>query len=226
MKKEKKQKEEMTMEDAFIREVDEDLKNESLKKLWDKYGFLITVLVVAVLTVAVSYESLKAWYIRRAENWADAYSVALSLQSQGRYDESMETLDSIINNKFGAFVDLAKMQQVNVLLDSKKESEALAKLSDLVADGNFNSQLKDLAIIKLASYKQDTVSVSELEDLLKPILKDSKNAWYASAQEMLALAFLREGNKEKAIEVYNEILDNHDVADELKQRLKSVLSVL
>ena len=34
---------EETQQDAFIREVDEDLKNESMKKLWDKYGLLTPV---------------------------------------------------------------------------------------------------------------------------------------------------------------------------------------
>ena len=67
----KKQNEEFTLQDAFIREVDEDLKNESMKKLWDKYGLFIIIIVVASLTLAVSYESLKTWYIHRAENRAD-----------------------------------------------------------------------------------------------------------------------------------------------------------
>ena len=50
-----KKNEEYTMQDAFIREVDEDLKNESMKKLWDKYGLFVLLIVIVSLTVAVSY---------------------------------------------------------------------------------------------------------------------------------------------------------------------------
>ena len=214
------------MQDAFIREVDEDLKNESLKKLWDKYGLLITICVVAVLTLAVSYESLKAWYIRRAENWSDAYAVALTLQSQGKYEESSQALSMIIDKKFGSFADLAKMQQVNVLLDSGKTDEAQELLSKIISDKGFNAQLRDVATVKLASYKQDAASFQEMADLLSPITSNSQNAWYAFANEILAMVHVRDGNVEAAKNIYNDLLENNDVSEDVKNRIKDILSVL
>ena len=222
----KKQEQEYTIQDAFIREVDEDLKNESLKKLWDKYGLLITIFVVAVLTLAVSYESLKAWYIRRAENWSEAYAVALTLQSQGRYEESSQALSTIIDKKFGSFADLAKMQQVNVLLDNGKTTEALELLSKISADTSFNHQLRDVATIKLASYKQDEASFEEMEKLLSTITADPKNAWYAFAQDMLAMVLIRDGKVDEAKTIYNKLLENNDISDDIKNRIKDILSVL
>ncbi len=222
----KKQEQEYTMQDAFIREVDEDLKNESLKKLWDKYGLLITICVVAVLTLAVSYESLKAWYIRRAENWSDAYAVALTLQSQGKYEESSQALSMIIDKKFGSFADLAKMQQVNVLLDSGKVDEAEDLLGKIIADKGFNAQLRDVAVIKKASYKQDSASVQEMEQMLASITSNPKNAWYAFAHEMLAMVQIRDGNIDEAKNIYNKLLENNDVSEDMKNRIKDILSVL
>ena len=52
-------------QEAFIKEVNEDLKNESMKKMWDKYGLYIIILVVAALTAAVSFEAIKAWYTKK-----------------------------------------------------------------------------------------------------------------------------------------------------------------
>ena len=217
-------KTEETFQDAFIREVDEDLKNESMKKLWDKYGLFITIFVVVALSLAVSYESIKAWYIHRAENWSDTYAVALNLQNQGKYDESMEALNVIINNKIGAFADLAKMQQVNVLLDQGKEEEALSILVTIANDKNFNKQLRDLAIIKLASHKLDTATSEEIKTILEPVADD--NAWYGTAQEMLATVAVRDGNIEEAKKIYQSLLDNTSVSDELKNRVRDILSVL
>ena len=48
-------------EDAFIREIDEELKNEKVKKIWDKYGLFIILFVVIAVFSAVSFESFKAW---------------------------------------------------------------------------------------------------------------------------------------------------------------------
>jgi hypothetical protein len=215
---------EETQQDAFIREVDEDLKNESMKKLWDKYGLFITICVVVALSLAVSYESIKAWYIKRAENWSDTYAVALNLQNQGKYDESLAALNVIIDGKFGAFADLAKMQQVNVLSDQGKEEEAIIALSTIANDKDFNKQLRDLAIIKLASHKLDTATSEEIKNILEPIASD--NAWYGTAQEMLAIVAVRDGNIEEAKNIYQSLLDNTSVSDELKNRGRDILSVL
>ena len=222
----KKQEQEYTMQDAFIREVDEDLKNESLKKMWDKYGLLITALVVIVLTLAVSYESLKAWYVKRAENWSEAYAVALTLQSQGKYDESSQALSTIVDKKFGAFADLAKMQQANVLLESGKIAEATDLLKKITNDHGFNSQLRDIALIKLASYKQDDASDEEMKQLLRPITDNPQNAWYAFAKDMLAMISIRDGNTEEAKAIYNGLLENNNVSEDIKNRIRNILSVL
>ncbi len=213
-------------EDAFLREVEEDLKNESLKKLWDKYGLFIVVFVTAVLTLAVSYESIKSWYIRRAENWANAYSVALALQNQGKYQESIDALNMIINKNFGAYAPLAKMQQVNVLLDSGKQALALDKLAELIADKKYPSQLRDVAIIKLASFKQDEAPRAEMEKILSPIISQPDNSWYATAQYMMAAVSLRDGDKEHAKAIYDSLLKDNNVSEELKNKIKDILSVL
>ena len=221
-----KKNEEYTMQDAFIREVDEDLKNESMKKLWDKYGLFVLLIVIVSLTVAVSYESIKSWYIKRAENRTEGYAVALSMQNQGLFDDSLEALDSIINQKMGTYAELAEMQKANILLEQNKEKEALALLEKIANDKSRSQQLRDTALIKLASYRQDGATFEEMSELLSSITKSKDNAWYAVAEDMLATILLRDGNIEQAKEIYNALLENQDTPDDLKNRIKDILSVL
>lgn len=221
-----KKNEEYTMQDAFIREVDEDLKNESMKKLWDKYGLFVLLIVIVSLTIAVSYESIKSWYIKRAENRTEGYAVALSMQNQGLFDDSLEALDSIINQKMGTYAELAEMQKANILLEQNKEKEALALLEKIANDKSRSQQLRDTALIKLASYRQDGATFEEMSELLSSITKSKDNAWYAVAEDMLATILLRDGNIEQAKEIYNALLENQDTPDDLKNRIKDILSVL
>ncbi|MCI5544352.1 MAG: tetratricopeptide repeat protein [Azospirillum sp.] len=221
-----KKNEEYTMQDAFIREVDEDLKNESMKKLWDKYGLFVLLIVIVSLTVAVSYESIKSWYIKRAENRTEGYAVALSMQNQGLFDDSLEALDSIINQKMGTYAELAEMQKANILLEQNKEKESLALLEKIANDKSRSQQLRDTALIKLASYRQDGATFEEMSELLSSITKSKDNAWYAVAEDMLATILLRDGNIEQAKEIYNALLENQDTPDDLKNRIKDILSVL
>lgn len=221
-----KKNEEYTMQDAFIREVDEDLKNESMKKLWDKYGLFVLLIVIVSLTVAVSYESIKSWYIKCAENRTEGYAVALSMQNQGLFDDSLEALNLIINQKMGTYAELAEMQKANILLEQNKEKEALALLEKIANDKSRSLQLRDTALIKLASYRQDGATFEEMSELLSSITKSKDNAWYAVAEDMLATILLRDGNIEQAKEIYNALLENQDTPDDLKNRIKDILSVL
>lgn len=153
-------------QEAFIKEVNEDLKNESMKKMWDKYGLYIIILVVAALTAAVSFEAIKAWYTKKLQTWSDSYAYALSLQNQGKYDESIDTFDYIAGKDYGIFSDLAKMQKANILLEQKKNDEAFKLMNEIIEDKSFNPQLRDTTILKLASYKLDNAPAEEIEELI------------------------------------------------------------
>ena len=48
-------------EDALLREVVDDVKNEQLQKIWNKYGLSIIIGVDLTLTADLSYESIKNW---------------------------------------------------------------------------------------------------------------------------------------------------------------------
>ena len=110
------------------------------------------------------------------------------------------------------------------MLDQGKEEEALSILVTIANDKNFNKQLRDLAIIKLASHKLDTATSEEIKTILEPVADD--NAWYGTAQEMLATVAVRDGNIEEAKKIYQSLLDNTSVSDELKNRVRDILSVL
>ena len=197
-----------------------------MKKLWDKYGLFVLLIVIVSLTVAVSYESIKSWYIKRAENRTEGYAVALSMQNQGLFDDSLEALDLIINQKMGTYAELAEMQKANILLEQNKEKEALVLLEKIANDKSRSQQLRDTALIKLASYRQDGATFEEMSELLSSITKSKDNAWYAVAEDMLATILLRDGNIEQAKEIYNALLENQDTPDDLKNRIKDILSVL
>ena len=219
-------KKEVDFEDAFIREVDEDLKNEAARKFWEKYGLYVIILVVGSLTLAVSYESVKVWYKKRAENWSDSYAVALSLQNQKRFSESLDTLNYINDKDYGIYVDLAQLQKANVLFDENKKEDALKILEEIISNTKFNAQLRDVAIIKLASYKVDNAPATEVYELLKDLVSNEKNSWYPVANELLATVALRDGNKEEALEILNNLLQNEKTPDNIKERIKNTISLI
>ena len=224
MKKNKFNEEDRAL-DNFFKEVSEDVQNDRLKKIWDTYGLHIIIAIIIVLTIAVSFETLKAWRVKRNETWSDAYAYALNLQNQGKYDESLKVLADIAQKNKGIYSDIAEIQKANILFEQGKNAEALALLENIVQNEDINPKMRHITAVKLATYKLDTAPRGEIEKLLTPLMQE-ESSWKNIAKEMLAMLEIREGNIEKAKTIYEEILNSPDLSDGLKLRVQDMLSAL
>lgn len=212
-------------EDAFIREIDEDLKNEKLKRIWDKYGLFIILFVVIAVFSAVSFESIKAWQTKKQQEMSDTFAYALNLQNQGRFAEALEVLTDLHDTKRGIYADIAQMQMVNLYAEQKQTDKVLNILENISSDPDFNPQMRDIAILKLASYKLNDASKEEIENLLKPLLSE-QNIWYNTASELMAMLAIREKDFQKAQDLYTKISQSPNVSDSMKARAQDMINVL
>ena len=222
----KKDQQNNNNEDAFIMEVNEELKNERLKQIWEKYGLIIIAVVTVSLTAAISFETIKGWYNKKFQDISDTYSVASVLQEQERYDESVAVLKSVEEKASNhIYAQLAKFQQANILLEQNKNEEALVVLQNIIDDENTDKSLKEVAIIKMASYKLENAPFEDIETLLKGMIEENGN-WTVIAQEVLAMSAIRHKNIEKAKELYASILANPETPENLKTRAQDMLLLL
>ena len=212
-------------QEAFIREVTAEVKNDNLKEMWEKNGLYIVLFVVVALTAAVSFETFKAWKDKRSQTWSDTYAYALNLQNQGRYNESLEVLDKIQKTSGSIYTDVARLQTSNILFEQGKTDEAVQILQEIVNDKGVNKKMRDVSAVKLASYKLDTAPREEIDALLQPLIKEN-GSWTNIAKEMTAMAAIRDGNLDEAKELYNQILNTENLPEGLKLRVQDMLSVL
>ncbi len=207
--------------DAFIQEVDEDVKNDNLKVLWDKYGLFIVAFVVLAVSAAVSFDKLHEWKVLRNQNRTENYMAAVQLQDNS--EETIAALQKISTDNQGIFSDFAKLQIANVLLSENKQEEALSMLEKLAAEKNVNEEVKHIALVKLASYRVDSLGYEEFVALVKPLM-ETDNSWTPAVQDLLAMSAIKNGNIEGAKEIYGKILKNKDLPEGFINRVKDMLS--
>lgn len=207
--------------DAFIREVDEDVKNDNFKVLWNKYGAYIVAFVVIAVTAAVCFDRIKTWKIEQNQIKTENYMAAAQLRENP--DETIAALQKINTESKGILSDFAKLQIANVLLIQEKNDEALATLQSLVDEKNTDSSVKNIALIKLASYKVDTMSRDELEKLLQPMLQEN-SSWTPIAKDLIAISAIRNGDIEDAKQIYADILKTKDLPEGFKAKIQDMLS--
>lgn len=224
MKQKKNSNPEFDFADSFFREVSEELHNDNMKALWKKYGVHIVAGVIIVLTIAVSFETIKHWKERANQNWSDAFAYAQMLQNQGKFEESIIQLQSIAAKGNDIYADEAAIKIANILFEQGKNDEAVKALEEFIAKAN-NEQLRNASIMKLATYKIDTLSTADLRTLLHPVLEPD-SAWINEANELIALSYLKHNNTQEATKIYQDMAARNDLNDNLRARVQNMISVL
>ena len=135
------------------------------------------------------------------------------------------SLQKINQTDHGIYGDFARLQIANVLFEQQKNDEALAMLESLTKDNQVNSEVKQIALIKYATYKVDSMSKQELTDLLQPILA-ANNSWTPLANDLLAMSAIREGDLQTAREIYSNLLKIKDLPESFKSKIQEMLSSL
>lgn len=210
--------------DVLLREVADDVKNDQLRQIWDKYGIFIIIGVAFVLTLTISYESIKNWQIKRQQEVSNAYSVALSLQNQGRLDESLEVYNQLADSSSDIYADISKLRIASIYMEQDKINDALNVLDLLSKQGNV-PQMRDVASLKLAAYKLDhKAPAEEIVDLLRPLIERASSS--SLAQELLAMLYVRENDITKALVEYEKIIYSDNAAESMKTRAQDMINIL
>ena len=211
--------------DALLREVVEDVQNERLQQLWSKYGLFIILGVALILTATISFESFRNWQTKKHQELSNTYSIALSLQGQGRFDESLDIYKTLAEKSSAMYSDLSKMQIANIYMEQGRENDAVDVLQHMVESAKTQPQLKVVAALKLASYKLDhKAPAQEIKDLLLPLIENGDEV--DAAHELLAMLNIREKDMASAKEEYAKIASSDTASDELKARAHDMINIL
>ncbi len=210
-------------EKAFFDEVDEEVRNERFKELMNKYGVYILAFLILALSITVGYEKIAIWRLHKSEQSNVQYVKALA--NTNDYNNNIVELENIIATETGLYKDIAYLQIANILLDNNETDKALEVLNKIISDGTISDKIKEIATIKIATYKVDTATFDEINSLLSPIATND-GAWSLVAKELLAMSAIRNNDIEKAKSIYQELLVNSNVSVDLKTRINDMLSFL
>jgi hypothetical protein len=69
--------------DAIFREVDEEVRTEEMKKLWDRYGKHIGVAAVVFIGAVAAWQGWQYYQVKQAEEASSYYFDATKKAAQG-----------------------------------------------------------------------------------------------------------------------------------------------
>ena len=212
------------MADIFS-EVDEGLRQDRATDLWKKWGpFVIGAAALLVAAVAV-WEYMKWTRAQAIESVAQEYSSAMDAL-EGEDLATAQAAFSRIADGEGGYATIAGHMAASIAQSQGDEAAAIQHLQQVSAQTD--NVYSELAILKSAYLQADTVTISELETIVAPLMSGS-GPTDALARELLAAKALSDGDIERARRDYQTLqlrLDDGNRLPEFQQRVQRAMLAL
>ncbi|AXK80545.1 hypothetical protein DW352_08465 [Pseudolabrys taiwanensis] len=210
------------MADIF-HEVDEEVRREQLKRLWDRYSiFLIAGAVLIVLGIA-GWRGYEYYVGKKAAEAGAQFETALALVEEGKQAEAEAAFDKIAADAPEGYRVLARFRAA-ASLATTKQADAVKAFDALAGDSTLGPLWQDLAGVRAGMLLVDTAPLADLQKRLDP-LAESGRPYRHSARELLALSAWKNNDAAAAKRYIDMIAGDAETPSGTRQRV-DVLSAL
>jgi len=211
------------MSEEFVREVDEDLKEERNIKLWKKFLPYIFSISFGIVLCTSGYVIWDNYSKKSSQQLGDDFTAAVELAKEEDLDAALMALDRIVNKGSDGYVTLSKMKKASMLIESGQLEKGLEIYQELEKNA-IDQSFRDIATILYVLNSMDSKDPDVLLEKIIPL--ENSKIWKSSALEMKAFVFLKKGEKEKAIEIFNSIVLMKNTPSTLSQRSRNMVDFL
>ncbi len=210
------------MTDIF-REVDEEIRRERLRRIWDRYGLLIVAAAVLIVVGVGGWRGYQWYEAKRAADAGTAFEAALQLAEDGKHTEAADAFAKLAEDSTPTYRSLAILREAEELAAADDKSAIAA--FDRIAEDTANPELlRDVAAIRAALVLVDTADFAEMSRRLEP-LAEPGGPMRHSARELLALSAWRNGDLAAARRWGEAALADPQAPADLRARIDILLAL-
>ncbi|MBL8832251.1 MAG: tetratricopeptide repeat protein [Rhodospirillales bacterium] len=210
------------MADVFD-EVDEEIRQQNALKLWKKFAPLIGAVAVAIVAGTAGWVMWQDHQRKRAEADALRFVTASEIATTDA-ERAIVELRALARDGKAGYASLARLKEAALTLD-RDRAQGLALYRQIAADASVDPQLREGAVVVAALLAVDGEAASDVARSVAP-LQTPAGAWRHAAREVEALAFLRAGDRAKALEIYRSLADDLSAPSGMRQRATEITAAL
>jgi len=205
-------------------EVDEEVRRDQLKKLWDQYSIYIiagALLIIAAVGGWRGYQYLEA---KKAAEAGAAFDAALDLSEQDKHAEAQAAFDKLAATAPAGYRMLARLRAAAEV--ATRDPQAGAKMyEDIAGDRSIGAEQQDLARIRAAGLLLDTESYPNMLQRLEAATKPDATFRH-SARELLALSAWRANDTTAARQWLDMIASDGETPSAMRSRAEALQALL
>jgi hypothetical protein len=205
-------------------EVDEEVRRDQLKKLWDQYSIYIiagALLIIAAVGGWRGYQYLEA---KKAAEAGSAFDAALDLSEQNKHAEAEAAFDKLAVTAPAGYRMLARLRAAAEV--ATRDPQAGARMyDDIGGDRSIGTEQQDLAKIHAAGLLLDTESYPNMLQRLEAATKPEATFRH-TARELLALSAWRANDTTAARQWLNMIAGDGETPSAMRARAEALQALL
>ena len=211
------------MSEEFVREVDEDIKEEERIKLWKKVFPYVVSVSLGIIIFTSGYVFWNNYTESLNQQLGDDFTAAVQLANEEDLDASILALDRIVDEGSDGYVTLAKMKKASLLIQRGELKLGLNIYLDLERNA-VDQSFRDIASILYVLNSMDTEDPKALLEKINKL--ESSQIWRSSALEMKAFLKLKQNKVEEARKIFEGILNLPSTPSSLATRAKNMVDYL
>jgi hypothetical protein len=220
-----KDQQQKAQDEALLREVDDAYREEQVAQLARRYGIPVAIALVLALVLFAGY---LFWHSQREgdlEQQSEELVKSLDAIDAGNFDTAAPALEKLATEGSDGAQVAARMLQAGVAQRQGRDADAVRLYGQVRADTDAPQAYRDLATLREVAASFDSMDKAEAVKRLKPLAVPG-NAWFGSAGELLAMAYLEQNRADLAGPLLVQIAKDANAPQSVRSRARQLAGVL
>jgi hypothetical protein len=204
-------------------EVDEEVRREQFKKLWERYGTLFIALAFLIVAGVAGWRGYHYWQDKRAAETGAKFTAAALLAEQGKHEDAEKAFARVAAEGTAGYRVLARLREAAELA-ARDPKAAVAVYDDIAASSSTGQPLKDFAAVRAAMLLLDSAPLADITRRLEPVAAAGA-PFRHSARELLAVAAWKAGDTTVMRKWTTLIRGDQETPPSVRQRVEVLLSL-
>ena len=209
---------------AFLREVDDNLRRDrvaDLARRWGKLGLIVVAVALVLLAAFLWWQSRRA---AQAGAQGEQFVQVLQDMEVGKASSTDPRLATLADSSRDGVRALARMTQAGIAARTNPQ-DAARRYSAIADDSGLPRAMRDLAMIRGTVLALDALPPQQVIARMKP-LAVAGNPWFGSAAELTAISYLKIGRRDAAGPLFAAIARDPASPAQLRGRAAGMATLL
>ncbi len=213
------------LDDPLLREINDELKQERMSKLWKAYGGYAVGGALALVIGVAGIQAWRSYDLNRRTEAGERFAAAQALVEKNKPADAVAAFEAIAKDGDG-YALLARFRAAALLGTSGDAGAAVAAYVALADDNDVEPLYRDLAVV-LGTFQELNASGGKsgaLKDRAQTLAKGD-GPWRLSAKEATALVALARGDRKTANALFKELAEYAGAPQALRGRANEMLKI-